>query len=54
MVPLTAYARQKNWVALMGAIIFLESVWDVNYWLDNWSGHLLNYTKSTEAAGLSW
>lgn len=35
MVPLTAYARQKNWVALMGAVIFLESVWDVNYWLDN-------------------
>lgn len=38
----------------MGAIIFLEYVWDVNYSVDTWSGHLLNYTKNIEAAGLFW
>lgn len=54
MVPLTAYARQKNQAAEMGAIIFLEYVWDVNYSVDTWSGHLLNYTKNIEAADLSW
>lgn len=54
MVPLTAYARQKNRAALMGAIIFLEYVWDLNYSVDTWSGHLLDYTKNIEAACLSW
>lgn len=38
----------------MGAIIFLECIWDVNFSVDTWSGHLLNYIKNIEAAGLSW
>jgi len=54
MVPFTACARQNSPVALMGAIIFLRCVWEMNYLLDTWRGNVLNYTKKIEASGLSW